>query len=214
MARIPPAEEQPGTSSRSRRRRTRSGVRTLLAAAALLMLPPAAAHAQSLDRLTERLDRLERENRELRKEIEAIEAAQARRPPPPPAAAAPASSKAPAGFVRTDPEFAYEILDPTDSINRKERLLLDRKRDGTLAPGGLYLQGAITPIANYQSSNRADKFGYLIPAVMVQNPWPIFWSRLRRCAPAEIRVCSRLRSIDRGYRRSFGRHGLRASCRA
>ena len=55
---------------------------------------------------------------------------------------------------------------------------------------------------------------FLIPAVMVQNPWPIFWSRLRRCAPAEIRVCSRLRSIDRGYRRSFGRHGVLTTDRA
>ena len=123
-------------------------------------------HAQSLDRLIERLERLERENRDLRKEVEAIRAAQVRKPPPPPAAAgagpARASGKSPAGFVRIDSRFAYEVLDPTDRINRKERLVLERRRDGTFAPDSLYLQGAITPVANHQSSNRADKFGYLM----------------------------------------------------
>ncbi len=64
--------------------------------------------------------------------------------------------------MRTDSRFGYEILDPNDSINRKQQLVLERKRDGTLAPDGFYLQGAITPVANYQSSNRADKFGYLM----------------------------------------------------
>ena len=128
---------------------TTAGITRLLLAVSLLLPVAGAAHAQSLDSLVERLETLERENRELRKEIEAIKTAQAR-------------SRRPAGFVRTEARFGYEILDPTDRINRKERLLLDRKRDGTLAPGGFYLQGAITPVANYQSSNRADKFGYLM----------------------------------------------------
>ena len=131
----------------------------LLVVAALLFPMADATHAGSLASLSERLEKLERENRELRNEIEAIKAAQA-------AANVPGSTneseKVPAGLVRTDSQFGYEILDPTDAINRKERLVLDRKRDGTLAPEGLYLQGAVTPIANYQSSNRADKFGYLM----------------------------------------------------
>ena len=140
----------------------------LLLLAAVLVVPVAGrtVHAQSLDRLIERLERLERENQELRKEIEAIKAARVRELPSPPAAvgAGPvrASGKSPAGFVRTDSQFGYEILDPTGAINRKERLVLNRRRDGTLAPDSLHLQGAITPIANYQSSNRADKFGFLM----------------------------------------------------
>ena len=149
-----------GRAQSSRRR-----VLSLLLAAVLTVPVAGAVHAQSLDKLIDRLEKLERENRELRKEIEAIKAAQNRKPPSPPAAAAgPARAygKSPAGFVRTDSQFGYEILDPTNAINRKERLVLHRKRDGTLAPGGLYLQGAITPIANHQSSNRADKFGYLM----------------------------------------------------
>ncbi len=142
----------------------------LIGSAALLSLAPlyssGAADAQTLQILIERLDRLERENRELRKEVEAIKAMRARQLRASPAAAvpatAPSSGKARADLVRTNAQFAYEILDPLDRINRKERLLLDRKRHGTLAPDGVYLQGAITALVNYQSSNRADKFGYLM----------------------------------------------------
>ena len=134
----------------------------LLVAGALIVLPAADTLARSPDRLTERLDRLERENRELRREIEAIKAERGGQPAPPRSVAAPLPGEDAAGFVRVDSGFAYEILDPTDAINRKQRLLLDRKRDGTLLRDRLYLQGAIAPIANYQSSNRADKFGYLM----------------------------------------------------
>ena len=151
------------TAGAKSRRSCKRRITRLLLAASLLLPMAGAAHAQSLDSLIERLEALERENRELRKEIEAIKAAQARRRPPAVAtgpAPRPAAGRSPAGFVRTEARFGYEILDPTQAINRKERLLLDRKRDGTLAPGGFYLQGAITPVADYQSSNRADKFGY------------------------------------------------------
>ena len=147
----------PGGSSG--RRAWWQGARLLLMVAALLFPMADATHAGSLASLSERLERLERENRELRNEIEAIKAAQAAANVP---GSTSESEKVPAGLVRTDSQFGYEILDPTDGINRKERLVLDRKRDGTLAPDGLYLQGAVTPIANYQSSNRADKFGYLM----------------------------------------------------
>ena len=59
-------------------------------------------------------------------------------------------------------KYGYEILDPTTNINRKQLLILKRKKDGTLAPNKVHFQGAVTAIANYQSSNRADKFGYLM----------------------------------------------------
>ena len=138
-----------------------------IGSAALFSLAPfhasGAADDQSLQILMERLDRLERQNLELRKEIEAVKAKQAPPSPPTPVPeAVPSSEKPGAGIVRADGRFAYEILDPTNRINRKQRLLLDRKRDGTLTPDGVYLHGAITPVANYQVSNRADKFGYLM----------------------------------------------------
>ena len=120
------------------------------------------AHADSLQGLIERLDRLEQENRELREEIDALKTRQAEQKETPPTAAAPESESTRAGFVHVDSEYGYEILDPTTHINRKQRLILERKQDGTLAPDRLHLHGAVTAIANYQSSNRDDKFGYLM----------------------------------------------------
>ena len=127
-----------------------------------LWLMTGTGHADSLERLIERLDSLEQENRQLRKEINALKAA---RQETAPRAAAPASESTAAQFVHVDSEYGYEILDPTTNINRKQRLILDRKKDGTLAPGRLHVQGAITAIANYQSSNRDDKFGYRASAM-------------------------------------------------
>ena len=65
-------------------------------------------------------------------------------------------------YVRIDPAFGYAILDPLMDINRKQRLILERKRDGALAPDTVHVHGAVTAIANHQTSNRDDKFGYLM----------------------------------------------------
>ena len=72
------------------------------------------------------------------------------------------SVSADSGTIRFDSEYSYEILDPTTRINRKQLLILDRKKNGTLAPDRLYVHGAVTAIANYQSTNKDDKFGYLM----------------------------------------------------
>ena len=68
----------------------------------------------------------------------------------------------PAKFVRIDPAFGHAVLDYTTDINRKQRLILDQKKEGTLAPDSVYVHGAITAVANFQASNRTDKFGYLM----------------------------------------------------
>ena len=111
-----------------------------------------------------RLDTLEAENRELRKEIEALKAKRTKPPQAPPSQsrADPAAETTAARFVRTDSKFGYDVLDPTTGINRKQRLILERRNDGTLAPDSLHVHGAVTAIANYQGSNRNDKFGYLM----------------------------------------------------
>ena len=127
--------------------------------ATALWLTADTGYADSLESLVERLDRLEQENRQLRKEIDALKAARQEMTP---RAAAPTSESTAAQFVRVDSGYGYEILDPTTSINRKQRLILERRKDGTLAPDRLHVQGAITAIANYQSSNRDHKFGYLM----------------------------------------------------
>ncbi len=122
------------------------------------------ARADSLDDLTARLDRLEEENRQLRREIEALQAQ--RVTPAEPEESVPRSAaqqqEGTAGFVRIDPGYGYQILDPTSNINRKQRLILDRKQDGALTPDSVTVHGAVTAIANYQISNKAEKFGYLM----------------------------------------------------
>ena len=57
---------------------------------------------------------------------------------------------------------AYEILDPTANVNRKQRLILERRRDGTLGRDSFHVHGAVTAVANFQKSSRDDKFGYLM----------------------------------------------------
>jgi hypothetical protein len=130
--------------------------------AAVLCLTADTASAESLDRVLERLDKLEAENRQLRKEIEALKAERAEPLQEPASPANPDAETTAARFVRTNSGLAYDILDPTTGINRKQRLILERRNDGTLTPDSLHLHGAVTAIANYQSSNRNDKFGYLM----------------------------------------------------
>ncbi len=123
---------------------------------------PDVARAGDLDSVLERLDRLEVENQQLRKEIEALKAERARGERRVLEAEAARPETAPLRSVGFGPKFGYEILDPTTNINRKPELILERRRDGTLEPDRLYVHGASTAIANYQKSNRDDKFGYLM----------------------------------------------------
>lgn len=130
-----------------------------LALAVLTSLTTVDARADSIDRVLERLDRLEEENRFLREELEALKAERTDRTLP---TAVTAPDRGPSGVARTNSRYAYEILDPTADINRKQRLILERRRDGTLAPDSLHVHGAVTAVANFQKSNRDDRFGYLM----------------------------------------------------
>jgi hypothetical protein len=118
---------------------------------------PAAAHG-----VPERFDTPQAEYRQPGKEVEAAQAGTDKGAPAPPSRPVPAAETAAARFVRTDSRFGYHVLDPTTEINRKQRLILERRRDGTLAPSSLHVHGAVTAIAGYQSSSRNDKFGYLM----------------------------------------------------
>ena len=139
-----------------------SGRRLCLVVAAALFLIAETALAGSLESVIERLDRVEEENRKLRKEIEALKAERAGSDEETPKAAVLGPDRSPTGHIRFDQEFGYEVLDPTTNINRKQHLILEGRQDGTLAPDTLHVHGAVTAIANYQRSNRDDKFGYLM----------------------------------------------------
>ena len=127
-----------------------------------LWLTAGTAHADVLQSMTKRLDRLEEENRQLRDEIEKLKGIGAGTTASVIENADGASEEMAAGFLRVDSGYSYEILDPTTDGNRKQRLILDRRKDGTLGLDSVHFQGAVTAIADYQSSNRADKFGYMM----------------------------------------------------
>ena len=95
------------------------------------------ARADSLDDLTARLDRLEEENRQLRREIEALQAQRVTpaEPEEPVPQSAAQQQEGTAGFVRIDPGYGYEILDPSSNINRKQRLILEHKEGRHPRPG-------------------------------------------------------------------------------
>ena len=162
------ATADPG-SFHSGRRAARYGLGLLFVAlcvglAAALLLTIGRAHADSaLEDLVERLDRLEAENRALRREIEDLKDERTGPEETAPQAAATVSDGgADRSLIATDSAYGYAILDPTTDINRKQRLILERRRDGTLAPNSVNVQGAVTAVADHQTSNKADKFGYLM----------------------------------------------------
>ena len=162
------ATADPGSIHGSRRA-ARYGLGLLFVAlcvglAAALFLTIGRAHADSaLDDLIERLDRLEAENRALRREIEDLKDERTGQDETAPQAAATVpEGAADRSLIATDSAYGYEILDPTTDINRKQRLILERRRDGTLVPDSVNVQGAVTAIADFQTSNKADKFGYLM----------------------------------------------------
>ena len=135
-----------------------------LGLAAALFSTIGTTHADSaIDDLIERLDRLEAENRALRREVESLKDEQASREETAPQAAVTVSEGGAEGsFITTDSAYGYEILNPTTDINRKQRLILARRQDGTLAPDSVTVQGAVTAIADFQESSRSEKFGYLM----------------------------------------------------
>ncbi|MCY4487072.1 MAG: SPOR domain-containing protein, partial [Deltaproteobacteria bacterium] len=92
--------------------------------------PVAAPLAALAPGVLERLDTLEAENRQLRNEIEALKAERTKPSHAPSSRAGPAAETTAARFVRTDSKFGYDVLDPTTEINRKQRLILERRHDG------------------------------------------------------------------------------------
>ena len=159
---LPSNTPKPNADAIGANRLTHLSIIARIILALVLCLSPGAATAQALDSLIERLDKLEKENRQLRREIDELKAERtAGHEAGVTPAGAPPEGQA-GEYSRVDPPSGYAILDPTTAINRKQRLILARKRDGTLGPDSVHLHGAVTAVVNYQASNRADKFGYLM----------------------------------------------------
>ena len=156
------AGKQGGAAASHDRMTRTSALRLCLVVAAALLFVADSASGDSLEGLIERLDKLEAENRALRRELEALKAQRAEPGDEVPEVAPPRAETGPAQPLRLNRKFGYDVLDPTTNINRKQRLILERAKVGALEPERLHVHGALTAIANYQRSNRDDKFGYLM----------------------------------------------------
>ncbi len=121
------------------------------------------AFAVTLEELAAQMKQLSAENADLRKKLEKLESAMPHKTQRDAAVAKSADSASNGDKVlHVDHAYSYEMLDPTTRINRKQLLLLGKKKSGAVSSNSVYLSGAVTSIADYQKSNRDSKFGYLM----------------------------------------------------
>lgn len=118
----------------------------------------------TLEDLGEKLEKLAQENAQLKQRVEQLESGSQTKSVTAATGTNTTGYRAPAdsNMVKFDHAYAYAMLDPTDWITRKQRIILEQKQSGQLAEDSLYLSGAVTAITDYQKSNTADKFGYLM----------------------------------------------------
>lgn len=64
--------------------------------------------------------------------------------------------------VLIDSEYTYAMLDPTSAGKSKPLYLLRAKGDGRIESPAIYLGTSLIAMADYQQSNTADDFGYLM----------------------------------------------------
>ena len=65
-------------------------------------------------------------------------------------------------LITFNPDFGYDFLDANTNINRKQQMILRARQDGRLSENAVNVQGSVTAIANLQSSNEPNQFGYLM----------------------------------------------------
>ncbi len=71
------------------------------------------------------------------------------------------ADKANHSYVEMDSVYSYKMMDPTTDISKKQQFLFKNK-DEHLSEGTLYIGASVIAIADYQTSNRESKFGYLM----------------------------------------------------
>lgn len=138
----------------------------LLSCAALPALYAPATAAQTgpdddrMAAIVERLDRLERENAALRETVNALRS-DSRATPSAPVEAVTAAVPERPDLVGFSSDYAFTMLDHAESTNIKPLVQLRALQDGALA-SRVTLSGSVVAIANSQTSNADNTFGYLM----------------------------------------------------
>ncbi|MAP94358.1 MAG: hypothetical protein CMK07_05345 [Ponticaulis sp.] len=130
------------------------------ALSALIAAAPLNAGAVTMEELLERIERLEQQNRELKQEVQDLQRSGADLIKLPETSAEAARNDE-TGFVSSNADYGFRILDAGEDVNTKPIVQLKARQQGDLK-GSVTLSGQITAIANVQTSNRDDKFGYLM----------------------------------------------------
>ena len=73
----------------------------------------------------------------------------------------PISTKTAPQWVGIESGYAFEMLDHAESVTNKQEVLIDHINAGSFG-SRLTLGGQVTALANYQTSNRDSKFGWLM----------------------------------------------------
>lgn len=133
---------------------------SVCAVAALIGMAPLSAQAVTMEELLARIERLEEQNTELKKEVSELRKADDGIITIPQSSAEGARTNR-TGFVSSNADYGYRILDAAEDVNTKPIVQLKARQNGEL-DASLTLSGQITAIANVQHSNTDDKFGYLM----------------------------------------------------
>ncbi|MCB9961695.1 MAG: hypothetical protein H6846_06125 [Hyphomonas sp.] len=132
------------------------------------MIFQACAEDVGADRLLDRIERLEADNARLKEAVEALlqdqdierletQVVEAGRTTVPEHGGETGATS----LIGVSPDYGFRILDHAENVNRKRLLQLKARQEDALGPV-LTLSGQVTVLADYQSSNRDDKFGYLM----------------------------------------------------
>jgi len=137
----------------------------LIAITAFIILSMSSAQAEDINtEILKRLEQLENENRQLKKEYlklkEMVESSQENNQEI--TDQKNKKTKNADGWLNFDNQYGYDVLDPTTNINRKQSLILSKKQSGDLPKNSVTFNGGVTAIADYQHSNVANEFGYLM----------------------------------------------------
>ncbi len=146
----------------------------LIAGATMVTATNAVAQDVDLGKILERLERLEAENTALKSQVEALVKSQAestdqtsdvaveRTVTQGGATEIEIEKEVSDRLITFNPKFGYDFLDPNRHINRKQQMILRARQSGDLAKNAVNVQGSVTAIANLQSSNEPNLFGYLM----------------------------------------------------